>query len=129
MADTADKIRSYSREKYVLPARKGRYRRFSVRAGDIVRDLKLTGRAVCSALNSREFLRNNSLELVRRSGPKSGKSTAVIYTYEFVDAPGSLEPASQGAWSQLRGCLKEVFANLGGGEAYLRRERASRETI
>ena len=27
------------------------------------------------------------------------------------------------AWSRLRGALKEVFAELGGGEAYLRAER------
>ena len=27
------------------------------------------------------------------------------------------------AWSRLRGALKDVFAELGGGEAYLRAER------
>ena len=32
----------------------------------------------------------------------------------------------QEAWDRLRGALKEVFAELGGGgEAYLRRERVS----
>ena len=29
------------------------------------------------------------------------------------------------AWLSLRGALKDVFAELGGGEAYLRQERES----
>jgi hypothetical protein len=28
-------------------------------------------------------------------------------------------------WSKLRGALKDVFAELGGGEAYLRAERGN----
>jgi hypothetical protein len=30
----------------------------------------------------------------------------------------------QDSWSRLRGILKDVFAELGGGEAYLRAERS-----
>jgi len=41
----ADKIRLYGEEKYVLHARQNKLNRFSIRVGDIVRDLKLTGRA------------------------------------------------------------------------------------
>lgn len=29
------------------------------------------------------------------------------------------------AWAQLRGSLKDIFDELGGGEAYLRAERSS----
>jgi len=29
------------------------------------------------------------------------------------------------AWLRLRGCMKEIFAEFGGGEAYLRAERAN----
>jgi len=29
----------------------------------------------------------------------------------------------EGSWNRLRGFLKDVFAELGGGEAYLRGER------
>ena len=32
---------------------------------------------------------------------------------------------SDDAWSRLRGTLREVFAELGGGEAYLRAERSN----
>jgi hypothetical protein len=121
----ADKIRIHAREKYLLPARDRGVRRFSIRAGDVVRELGMNGRtpAVCSALKSRRFWQHNNLRLVETSGPKSGQSTTVIYTYEFVDIKA---PTSQreDPWIQLRGALKDVFAELGGGEAYLRDERS-----
>jgi hypothetical protein len=120
----ADRIRMHGRERYVLPAREQKQDRFSIRAGDVVRELGISGRApaVCSALKSREFLKENNLQLVEKSGPKSGQSTTVIYTYEFVDRN---ETSAKGPdpWIQLRGALKSVFRELGGGEAYLRNER------
>lgn len=133
MRKSADKIRAYGRERYVLPAQNCQLRRFSIRAGDVVRELRLIGRvpAVCSALKSRAFLAQNGLQLVESTGPKSGQSTTVTYTYEFVDAVQT--PLPTDPWSELRGSLKEVFAELGGGEAYLRDEReqfhASRESL
>jgi hypothetical protein len=120
----ADRIRMHGRERYALPARERKQKRFSIRAGDVVRELSMTGRApaVCSALKSREFLQQNNLQLVEKSGPKSGQSTTVIYTYEVLDAK---QPLVKGPdpWLRLRGALKDVFAELGGGEAYLRAER------
>lgn len=134
----ADQIRSYARERFVVPARGQRERRFSIRTGDIVRDMRLVGGrtpAVCSALKTREFLRDNGLRLVTKTGPQSGQSTTVIYTYEFIDgenSPGTKAPGGgstpqsrQAAWEKLRGALKDVFAEYGGGESYLRAERAS----
>jgi hypothetical protein len=126
MKTTADKIRAYGRERYVVPARKRQLEKFSVRAGDVVRDLKLLGRvpAVCSALKSRAFLEQNNLRIVERTGPSSGQSTTVTYTYEFVEALDSPQTNSE-AWAEMRGSLKNVFVGLGGGEAYLRGERES----
>ncbi|MDP9161139.1 MAG: hypothetical protein M3O09_13050 [Acidobacteriota bacterium] len=120
----ADKIRSHGRERYVLPARRREQKRFSIRAGDVVHELNINGRApaVCSALKSREFLKQNDLLLVESSGPKSGQSTTVTYTYEFVD-PQKLSLEKGDAWIRMRGALKNVFAKLDGGEAYLRSER------
>lgn len=120
----ADKIRSHGREKYVLSARRRQLTRFSIRAGDVVRELGLTGRApaVCSALKSREFLQQNHLKLVGRAGPKSGQSTTVTYTYEFSDSIDSSAP-ERDPWMQLRGALRKVFQQNGGGERYLRTER------
>ena len=123
----ADRIRVYGQEKYVVPARQRKHKRFSIKVGDVVRDLKMNGRtpAVCSALKTREFLQSNDLQLVDTSGPKSGQSTTVIYTYEFVGTKESSEKTTEDPWARLRGALKDVFTELGGGEAYLRAERSN----
>jgi hypothetical protein len=122
----ADQIRMHAREKYVLPARQRKQNRFSINAGNVVRELKMVGRApaVCSALKTRRFLQSNDLRLVGVTGPKSGQSTTVTYTYEFLKGNRSF-PEHDDSWSQLRGTLKDVFAELGGGEAYLRAERGA----
>ena len=129
----ADRIRMHTKERYVIPARARKEDRFSIRVGDVVRDLKLSGHAlagcspVCSALKTREFLQGNSLRLVDMSGPPSGQSTTVTYTYEFIGTQKDADKGAdrQDAWNRLRGALKDVFAELGGGENYLRNERAN----
>lgn len=135
----ADRIRLCGQEKYVKPARDRKERRFSIRAGDVLKDLNLPASlaaAACSALKSREFKQTNAVNLISWTGPPSGQSTTVTYTYEFVDGEnsGGSRPSSgsvgtpqsrQAAWEKLRGALKDVFAEYGGGEAYLRAERAS----
>lgn len=134
----ADKIRLCGQEKYVKPARDRKERRFSIRAGDVLKDLKLPASlaaAACSALKSREFKQTNDLHLVSWAGPPSGLSTTVTYTYEFIDGENaagsplqggsdSTSQSRQAAWEKLRGALKDIFAEYGGGEAYLRAERA-----
>ena len=122
----ADEIRDYSTKTFVVPARQRGQKRFSIRVGDVVRPLRLyqSVAAVCSALKTKEFQSANHLKLVDATGPKSGLSTTVVFTYEFVEPEGPAEP-SVDAWSRLRGALKEVFTELGGGEAYLRAERTS----
>jgi hypothetical protein len=115
----------HGRERYVVPARQRKEKRFSIGVGEVVRELKMSRAtpAVCSALKTREFLRSNHLRLVETSGPKSGQSTTVTYTYEFVGTEQALQSADD-SWKRLRGTLKNVFAELGGGEAYLRAERS-----
>ena len=122
----ADQIRMHARERYVLPARQRKQKRFSINAGNVVRELKMAGRApaVCSALKTHQFLRSNGLGLVATDGPPSGQSTTVTYTYEFVDVDRS-SPEHDDSWKQLRGALRDVFRELGGGEAYLRGERGA----
>ena len=112
----ADRIRILGREKYVIPARTRNEDRFSIRAGDVTRELRLSGvNQVCSALKTRKFLLDNNLRLVDISGPPSRQSTTVIYTYEFVDSKkeGDNRADRQDAWDRLRGALKDVFAELG----------------
>lgn len=48
--------------------------------------------------------------LVRRKKPKSRKRPLT---------------KKQDVWTQLRGSAKDIFAELGGGEAYLRGERSN----
>lgn len=122
----ADRIRVHAREKYVLPAQERKQKRFAINAGNVVRELKMAGRApaVCSALKTRQFLRSNGLGLVATDGPPSGQSTTVTYTYEFVDEDRSSREHDD-SWRRLRGALRDVFRELGGGEAYLRAERGS----
>lgn len=122
----ANEIREHGARVYVVPARQRGQRRFSIKVGDIVREYRLyrSTAAVCSALKTKEFLRSNGLKLISATGPKSGLSTTVVYTYEFVDN-GRTEEQPSDAWQRLRGALKDVFSELGGGEAYLRAERSN----
>jgi hypothetical protein len=119
---SADSIREHAVKKYVVPARRRRDRTFSINAGEVHKALGFNNLvpSVCSALVSKKFLMENHLRLIARTGPPSGKSTTVTYTYEFADTH---RHSPQDAWTRLRGALKDVFAELGGGEAYLRGER------
>ena len=123
----ADKIRLHSRKRYVLSARNRGDKRFSIQVGDVVRDLGLRDRvpAVCSALKTSKFLKENNLRVVETIAPKSGQSTTVVYTYEFKDMeePPRNGGQKQDPWTRLRGSLKDIFHELGGGEAYLRAQR------
>lgn len=113
----------------MLPAGAQKLRGFSIRTGDVLHELRIGGHrapAVCSALKTRRFLRENHLRLVQATGPKSGQSTTVTYTYEFLAPEPSLE--HDDPWKNLRGSLKDIFAESGGGEAYLRSERNSFQT-
>jgi len=76
---------------------------------------------VCQALESDKFLQANELKLISKTGPPSGQSTTVTYTYEFIDTKPS--SPKEDPWARLRGALRDVFAELGGGEQYLRAER------
>jgi hypothetical protein len=121
----AEKIRVHGREKYVSRAKERGQARFAIRAGDVVHDLGVNGRvpAVCSALRTNQFLKENGLRLVEITGPKSGQSTTVTFTYEFINKASRRHEGD--AWSRLRGALKDVFSEVGGGEAYLRSERGN----
>ena len=120
----ADKIRHHARDRYVIPARRRNEMRFLICAGNVVNELHMSGKTpnVCQALKGPKFLAANNLLLVDVSGPKSGLSTTVVYTYEFIDGMQS-STQQERPWTRLRGALKDVFASLGGGEAYLRAER------
>jgi len=125
----AERVRRHVADEYLSPARKRGNQSVSVNVGTVQKAVHLTNRVslVCTALESQKFLRENRLHLVSKTGPPSGQSTTVTYTYEFIDTQRESDKGAdrQDAWNRLRGALKDVFAELGGGENYLRNERAN----
>lgn len=123
---TADQIREHVRLHYLEPARRRRQARFSVRCGTIEKELGMSNRIahVCTALKTPKFLEPNGLRLVETSGPPSGTSTTVVYTYEFLDAAAA--PVSSSIFERLlhmEGILRDVYKELGGAERAIREER------
>ena len=125
----SDQIREHVRLRYVESARRNRQARFEVRCGTVEKELGMSNRIahVCTALKTPKFLEPNGLRLAETSGPPSGTSTTVIYTYEFLDsAVVAAVPAGSSIFEKLlsmEGILKEVYEEIGGAERAIREER------
>jgi hypothetical protein len=119
MHNNAEDIRIYA-STLVEAARRSGKERLSLRAGDIHRELKLVNRvpAVCSVLGSKKFQTENRLRTIGRSGPASGQSTTTVFTYALID-PEIYHFSNHSAFESLRGIGKTIFAEYGGGEAFL----------
>lgn len=122
-----DRVREYARREYIEPARARRQSTVRVVVGEVQKAVHLTNRVplVCQALKSRKFLTENHLILEKWEGPPSGISTTVTFTYRILDDLGQQASTQPEEWPfrNLRGVAKEVFRGLGGGEAFLRKER------
>lgn len=118
----SDVVREYATDTYVRPTLRRGGRTVSINVGEVHRAVALRNRVplVCQALESAKFLKANELELISKTGPASGQSTTVTYTYEFINTKSG---PKEDPWVRLRGALTDVFAELGGGEQYLRAER------
>lgn len=116
--------RDYVRDRYLRAAVQSGRRSFRVVVGEVHSALGFHNRVplVCNALTSKKFLRENALRIVDKSGPPSGQSTTVAITYEILD--GGQHQAVDPLMA-LRGVGKQVFEALGGGEAFLKAERAA----
>jgi|tagenome__1003787_1003787.scaffolds.fasta_scaffold19309963_1 hypothetical protein len=123
----ADRVRDYARQKYIEPARRRHDSTIRIVAGEVQKAVRLSNRVslVCQALKSHKFLDENHLVLERWDGPPSGMSTTVTFTYRLAEEAGqsSSRPA-ESPFLRLRGIAKDVFQSLGGGEAFIRKERA-----
>jgi hypothetical protein len=119
----SDSIRDHVREAYVKAAIRKGESTIVVNVGSVHRALGLANRVpqVCSALASKKLLEENHLRIVSKTGPPSGQSTTVTFTYEIL-SPGA--KSSTNPLIGLRGLAKEVFAKLGGGEHFIRSERS-----
>jgi hypothetical protein len=120
---------------HVQPARLRGESTIQLHVGNVQRELGWTNRtpSVFSTLSSKEFQREAGLELIeKKGGPASGgPSTTVQFVFRVLDphtvektaqASGKIAPNGAGL-EQLYGILKDEYASLGGGEAYLRSER------
>jgi hypothetical protein len=122
----SDAVRRHAYEKYISAARRRREKTVAINVGEVHRALALNNRVplVCAALGSKKFLTEHGLRILSKTGPPSGQSTTVTFTYEIV-RPESQKPTAEEAWQSLRGIAKDIYASFGGGEAYLRQERAN----
>lgn len=86
MPAKADDIRANALEHHVRPWRQSGGKRLSIRAGDVVRSMRLRNATpnVCSALESQKFQREAGLVLVHREGPR--RSTTTTFHYESSEA-------------------------------------------
>jgi hypothetical protein len=126
IATHADRVRELARLRYIDPARRRKELTVRIVAGEVQKAAGLTNRVslVCQALKSKKFLTQNHLQLEKTEGPPSGMSTTVVFTYRLTSAAAqaSVEPAGW-PFLKLRGIGKDVFRSLGGGEAFIRKER------
>lgn len=121
-----ERVRAYAREHYIEPARKRGENTVKIVSGDIYRALRVPNvvPSVCAALKSRKFLAESRLTLENIQGPPSGQSTTVVFQYKLLGLPaGSTARTRADAFLRLRGLGKKTFSALGGGEAFLRKER------
>ena len=125
----SDTVREHARDAYLRPARQRGAKTVAINVGEVHRALALSNRIplVCQALKSAKFLQANGVRIISETGPPSGQSTTVTYTYHLTESDNSVLTRND-PWKELRGALKDVFAELGGGETYLRKERESFES-
>src|SRR3984893_14048269 len=122
----SDAIRRHAYDQYISAARRRKQKTVAINAGEVHRALALNNRVplVCAALGSKKFLTEHGLRILSKTGPPSGQSTTVTFTYEIVKSELQ-KPTAEEEWQSLRGIAKDIYASFGGGEAYLRKERAN----
>jgi hypothetical protein len=123
----SDQVRDYVKRFYLEPARNEGKELLRVKTGDVHTNLGWNGQLnrfpiICQALETRRFLRENDLELVKRDGPPSGRSSTVVYTFRLRERAGRENSAGIDVMT-LRGLGRSWLKAAGGGEAYLRKER------
>jgi hypothetical protein len=117
----SDRIRQYVLDQYIRPAQARGEKTVSITAGEVQKGLGLKNRIawVCTALRADRFQSENHLRLKDETGPPSGMSTTVKFTFEIA----STEPTEKNPFWQLRGIGKNMFEKPGEWEDLIRRER------
>jgi len=145
----SDQVREVAKVKYVQPAIHAGKRQFAIPVKELLMDLQAQGfparntPQVCTALQTKKFLRENGLEIEGVDGPPSKLSTTVVVRYrvegqgvkmsasrhgEVAIAETNEEKARRLA-ATLLGLYKDDFAEFGGGEAFLKWVRSEDEDV
>lgn len=127
-----EKVRKTAFERYIEPARRRQEGTVTIHSGEFNKYLINTNLLppnrfpiVCNALRSSKFLRENYLKLQKIDGPPSGRSSTVTFVYKLEPLPhGSGTPLKHAddEFLGLRGILKSTYQQLGGVEAFHRRQ-------
>ena len=139
MAASAPAIRAHLRLKYLDPARRKGATLVTITAGDVHKELGLRNRvpSVCQVMESKILEREAGVKVSSKQGPPSGRGTTFTVTYQVEQDPerpasgpiagGVPSYPSEGdrLFYQLHGMGKEMYAKYGGGEAWLKKERAN----
>ena len=133
----SSEIRKIATQVYVEPAIRLGRKEFSIRVRDLMNVAEKSGIETkqrtppfCSAIQKKEFLVANGLEVSRVEGPPSGRGTKVVVHFRVLD-PKRMEeevvvtaetPQARACrlTESIRGLLKEELAEYGGGEAFIR---------
>jgi len=120
----SDIVRNHVIEKFIKPTIQRGETVITVNVGTVHKTLGLHNRVplVCAALKSKKFLDENGLRILSTTGPPSGQSTTVTFTYEIL-RENARSAASANPLIAIRGLAKELFKDLGGGEHFIREER------
>jgi hypothetical protein len=133
---TSEDIRAHVVAHWLGPARRAGQRTFTVRIGDIMRDLSgITGvNQPCSALRSpSRFQEPNGVTLIADEGPPSGMGYNVELTYRFDRTGDPREGGPEHGEAEhpslisrlltMRGVGRESYERHGGGDAVLDKVR------
>ncbi len=130
-----DQTKEHVISTYVKPARLKGASVVQIRVGTVQKELGWTNRtpSVFSTLASKEFQQEAGVELIEKRGgpPSGGPSTTVQFVFRILDGDKA-EPSSResrtlpngAGLEKLYGILADTFRQLGGGEAFLKAERA-----
>jgi hypothetical protein len=128
-----DRTKQFVIAKYVEPARTKGEATIQVKVGNVQKELGWTNRtpSVFSTLSSKDFQEEAGVELLEKRGgpPSGGPSTTVQFIYRVLAStekasPGKVVPNGAGLM-ELYGILADAYKSVGGGEAYLKAERAA----
>jgi hypothetical protein len=134
--ELAAEIRRIAKMKHVNPALASGRSEFSIAVRDLIEEAKAEGISTvqrtppfCTSIQTRRFLDDNGIEIVRVDGPAKKRSTTVVVHYRTkeMETPHKIRPVLETPeerafrlTEKLRGLMKEEIAARGGGEAYLR---------